>query len=304
MKTLVFALPGNEAFADTLAGLMPAERRELTLHEFPDGEVRVRIADTVAGRTVLLVASLHRPDRVALPLYLVAATLRDLGASKILLVAPYLAYMRQDCRFHPGEGISARYFARWLSGFVDGLATVDPHLHRIHALSEVYSIPAIAVAAAPAIASWVRDHIANAVLIGPDAESEQWVAEVAQQAGCAYTILQKNRHGDRNVSVSLPDTGRWQDHTPVLVDDIISTGRTLMAAIGHLKAAGMRAPVCIGVHAVFADATTEPDLLAAGAARVVTCNTISHDSNGIDISPLLLAAVATLEQEPAAHAPA
>jgi ribose-phosphate pyrophosphokinase len=292
---LVFALPGNEALADSLARLTGGGRGSLELHEFPDGETRVRILDAVAGRRIVLAATLHHPDRVALPVYLVAATLRDLGARSVVLAAPYLAYMRQDIRFNPGEGITARYFARWLSGFVDGLLTVDPHLHRIHALGEVYTIPATAVAAAPAIAGWIRENIADAVLIGPDGESEQWVSEVARQAGCAFTILQKTRQGDRDVRVSLPDTGRWQGHVPVLVDDIISTGRTLMAAIAHLQTAGMRPPVCIGVHAVFADPDTDLGLLKAGAAQVVTCNTIPHRTNAIDIYPIMARALTALE---------
>lgn len=85
---------------------------------------------------------------------------------------------------------------------------------------------------------------------------------------------------------------RWLNppHTPVLVDDIISTGHTLLETLAHLRRAGLPAPVCVGVHAVMAG-SAYADLLTAGAAKVVTCNTIAHASNGIDVTPLLAAAV-------------
>lgn len=74
------------------------------------------------------------------------------------------------------------------------------------------------------------------------------------------------------------------------VDDIISTARTMIASVGHLERTGMRPPVCVGVHAVFAGSAYE-DLLAAGAGRVVTCNTIPHASNAIDITGIFVESV-------------
>ena len=121
-----------------------------------------------------------------------AGAARDLGASLIVLVAPYLAYMRQDKRFHTGEAITSRTFASMLSAAVDGLVTVDPHLHRYHALDEIYRVPTRVVASAPAIARWVRKNVANPLLIGPDTESEQWVAAVARDAGAPGIVLQKD----------------------------------------------------------------------------------------------------------------
>ncbi|MFX8354866.1 phosphoribosyltransferase family protein, partial [Acinetobacter baumannii] len=87
---------------------------------------------------------------------------------------------------------------------------------------------------------------------GPDSESEQWVSKVAADANAPYIILKKLRKGDRNVKVSVPQVEKYKESTPVLVDDIISTGNTMIETIGHLKKAGMKPPVCIGIHAVFA----------------------------------------------------
>ncbi len=115
------------------------------------------------------------------------------------------------------------------------------------------------------------------------------LADVASRAGTPYVVLTKTRRGDRDVEVSLPDVERWRDRTPILVDDIVSTARTMIATVGHLLRAGMKPPVCIGVHAVSATKAYD-DLVASGAARVVTCNTIPHASNEIDVSGALAAA--------------
>lgn len=293
----VLALPGNEALAAQLCAALPAQAGALQLRAFPDGESYVRVQTAVAGRCVLVVATLDRPDSKLIPLYLLCKTLRELGAARIVLVAPYLAYMRQDVRFHDGEAISARAIGDWLTPVIDDLLTVDPHLHRIHDLSEVYRLRTQVIAAAPAIVAYLREQLPRALLIGPDSESEQWVAEVAAAAGCAYCVLAKTRHGDREVEIAVPARADWAARTPVLIDDIISTGRTMIAAMQALREVGAAAPWCIGVHAIFAgDAYAE--LQAAGAARIVTANTIVHPSNAIDLAPYLVARVAAALTQP------
>ena len=166
-----------------------------------------------------------------LPLLFAAATARELGASRVGLVAPYLAYMRQDRRFKPGEAVTSRQVARLLSDAFDWLVTVDPHLHRYSSLADIYSIPTHVVHAAPLIAEWIKANVTNPLIIGPDSESEQWVAAVASDVGAPYSVLEKVRHGDRDVEIRLKDLEQWKGRTPVLVDDIISTGRTMIEAV-------------------------------------------------------------------------
>jgi ribose-phosphate pyrophosphokinase len=287
---VVLALPGNDELAAVLAAALDAERGELVLHGFPDGETHVRVGTAVAGREVLLACSLHAPDARTVPLLLAAATARDLGAARVGLVAPYLPYLRQDARFVPGEGVTARYYPRILAPGFDWVVTVDPHLHRLAGLDAVYPIPAAAAHAAPAIADWLRANVPDGVVVGPDAESAQWVDAVAARAGLPGLVLRKDRRGDRAVSVSIPDLAAAAGRTPVLVDDIISTARTMIAAVTRLRAQGGPPPVCVGVHAVLVAGALE-ELHAAGAARVVTCNTIPHPTNVIDVRPALAAAV-------------
>lgn len=263
-------------------------------HRFPDGELKLRLPVDAAGRLpprAVLLRSLHQPNEKLIELLLAARTARALGAEHLTLVAPYLAYMRQDTRFHAGEAVSANAFAQFLDESVDWLVTVDPHLHRIAALDEVFQMPATAVAAAPQLAEWIRREVARPLLIGPDSESAQWVADVARQAHVPYEVLHKTRSGDREVEVSLPDIERLRGYTPVLVDDIVSSGRTLVAALEHLGRLHLPPAVCVVIHPIFADDAWEC-LQRAGAGRIVSTDSIAHPSNAISVAEPIATAVA------------
>jgi ribose-phosphate pyrophosphokinase len=270
----------------SLARELDAEPGAVEIRRFPDGESYVRVLSQVRGRECLLACTLDRPDDKILPLLFLAATARELGAERVTLIAPYLAYMRQDRRFQPGESVTSACFARFLSGWIDQLVTVDPHLHRRSSLEEIYAVPCTTLHAAALVSRWIQQEVEGPLLVGPDVESEQWVSTVARDAGSPWIVLRKERLGDSDVRISVPDLDPWRDRTPVLVDDIISTARTMIETVGHLVRAGLKAPVCVGVHAVFAGSAL-PDLRAAGAGRIVTCNTIPHPSNGIDVGPLI-----------------
>jgi len=283
---VLIAVPGSEDHARRVGARLELPVVIPEFRQFPDGELYVRI-DAELGDDVAIVGNASSDNflRVAF----LAGTARDLGATRVGLVAPYLAYMRQDSRFKPGEGVTARYFARLVSSTVDWMVTVDPHLHRFESLTHVYTIPTMIARAAPAIAQWIAREVDHPVLVGPDAESAQWVSAVAERCGAPFMILEKTRRGDRDVSVSAPD-GAWNGHTPVVIDDIVSTGRTMIEATRQLRAAGSAAPMCIAIHAVFADALNET-LIDAGARGIVTCNTIAHATNRICVADQLAAAV-------------
>ena len=286
MESIFFSLPSNESLTRSLAAKANAEIGSAIIRQFPDHETYIKVISDVREKRVILVCTLNHPDEKLLPLYFLSKTVKELGADSIYLVAPYLAYMRQDKRFQSGEGITSAYFASLLSSFADRLITIDPHLHRRSSLSEIYSIPTTAIHAADTISQWVKINIENPVLIGPDSESEQWVSAIAKKANAPYIILEKIRRSDIDVEVSVPQVAVYKGYTPVLIDDIISTARTMIETIGHLLRAGMSNPVCIGVHGIFAG-TAYRDLLAAGVKEVITCNTIMHETNRIGIDDLL-----------------
>jgi len=286
---LFIALPGNEAMASRLAALSGGDTGILMLGAFPDGECHLRFRNNLAGRSVVLVCTLARPDTKIAPLLFAADAARQLGARKVGLVAPYLCYMRQDRSFQPGDAVTSRSFAALLSRGCDWLATVDPHLHRYQSLGEIYSIPARALHAGPAIAAWIKASVAHPFLIGPDAESRQWVGAVAGQCGAGFAVLSKERLDDRTVTSSPGDLRIPEGTTPILLDDIVSTGATMIEAMRLLESLSTLPPVAIGIHGILSDGA-QP-ILDAG---LVTTNTVPGSAAIIDISGIIAVGIADL----------
>ena len=305
MNRVLIAFPELESMGSNLAARLQARPSPLGWRRFPDGESLVTLDDQLSGTDVVLLAGLRSPDTAALALRFAAETAREFGARSVGLVAPYLPYMRQDTRFHPGEAISAPIFARFLEQSVDWLVTVDPHLHRNPRLDGLFSIPTRHVAAAAAMAAWVQANVPDAILIGPDSESAQWVGDIAARAQVPFQVLAKIREGDRSVRVSLPDPIAARGRTPVVVDDIVSSGHTMIETLKHLAALGLPPATCLVTHAVFSEDAYDR-LLAAGAQRVVSTDTIPHPAcNAIAMAPALAVACEALlaERTPSLAAP-
>lgn len=286
------AMPGNDAMTSALAAKFACGAGRIEMRRFPDEESYVRVAGKVDGLRVALVCTLDRPDTKILPLVFALDAVRELGAASIGLVAPYLAYMRQDRRFEPGEAITSRSFARILSRSMDWLVTIDPHLHRYKSLGEIYSVPARVLHAAPLLAEWISGNISQPILVGPDQESRQWVSQAAAKIGAPFTVLEKTRKGDRVVDIRLTETNVFGDRKPVLVDDIVSSGETFIAAARCVRAVSSVPPICVAVHGLFAEGTLAR--FAQEDLQVVTTNTISNASNRIDVSGLLADGIAEL----------
>ena len=291
MIPLLFDLSSAPGLCTSLAKRLPCEIGKLSRRQFPDGESYLRFDTPVEGRDVILLCTLDRPDPKLAPLLFAASAARETGARSTGLVAPYLAYMRQDTEFISGEAVTSKVFARLLSHHVDWLVTIDPHLHRFRTLDAIYSTPAVAATAAEAIAEWVRLNVTNPVIIiGPDEESRQWVERVASRARARSTVLTKVRTGDYSVSIDATALELLDNSTPVLIDDIASSARTLIEAVELVQRSGIRAPVCAVVHGIFAGDSLER-LRESGAAQIVSTNSVAHESNGIDISEILAAAI-------------
>lgn len=288
LQRVTLALPGNEDFACRISQAMGSTLERIETRQFPDGESYVRLHGDLVGRTVDLVCTLARPDAQFLALVFAADAARDLGAAQVNLVCPYLAYMRQDKRFHAGESITSLSFARLLASTFDQMVTVDPHLHRHPTLASLYTIPTVTLHAAPLLADWIAANTARPLIVGPDEESEQWAGDIAARIGAPHVVLTKTRHGDRRVEIVMPDLSAWRDHTPVLVDDIASSGRTLVQAAHGMAAQGLRQPECVVVHALFADDAWAE--LAPLFSRITSTDAVPHASNRIALAPLIASA--------------
>lgn len=291
-KRIWIAMPSNEQMTAGLAELTGGEVAELETRRFPDDETYLRLRTDVTGRPVAIVCTLDRPDSKFLPLAFTAAMARDLGATRIGLVAPYLSYMRQDRRFNEGEAVTSSCFAGLVSNSFDWLVTVDPHLHRHASLDEIYSIPSKVAHADGPLSTWIRSNVVRPLIVGPDLESDQWVSRIAAATQCPHVVLDKRRFGDHDVKIELPDLSAWRGRQPVLVDDIISSAATMIEAARMLAVAGMQRPVCVGIHGLFAgDGFKE---LSAVSERIVTTNSVRHASSAIDLSKEIATTVAEL----------
>ena len=289
----VYGFEETAEAARRLAAALDIPFREIHLHRFPDGESLVRIdaaASTGAG-TGLVYRSLDHPNDKLIELMLAASVLREAGAEQLTLLAPYLCYMRQDTAFRPGEAVSQGVVGRFLSGLFDCVVTVEPHLHRTPRLTEVFpGARAVKVSAAALLAEQLRKEGAttDTLLVGPDVEARQWVEAVAQPLGLEVLIGHKVRSGDRDVKIVVPDVERARGRPVVLVDDLISTGGTLVACARQLTAAGAASIEALAIH-MLCGPEEEALLRAAGVFRVRSTDSVPHPSNAIHLAPLLAA---------------
>ena len=283
-NNIIFSFPGNKRFAQYLANKLNIEEGKLTIKRFPDGESYVRINSTVRDKIAILFCTLNNPNKSILSLMFAAQTLKEVGAKKIILVAPYLPYMRQDKRFKAGEAITSQLFAKFLSNWIDYLITIDPHLHRIHHLSSIYSIPVSTLHAHEEIAKWINENITSPFLIGPDSESEQWVAEIAEQIKAPFIVCRKNRLSAHEVNIEIPPFTSI-NKTLILLDDIISTGSSMITILKQLSLQG-RKGVCLAIHPLF-NKKTKNNLVTSGALAIITCNTVSNPTNKINLMNII-----------------
>ena len=290
---IVIPMSNSIALGKSIAKKSKAKLGKLTSELFPDGEFHIRLLTEVKGKEVVLVQSLSpNPNDSLLELIFTAKTARELGAKKVTAVIPYLAYMRQDKRFKSGECVSNQYMAWLLNQSVDRILTVDPHLHRVHNLAELFHIERKKITANTAIAEYISKKFSskNTIIIGPDIESSQWAKRIADSIEFESTIFLKERFHSRKVKVRVEKELDWKGKEVIIVDDIVSTGHTMIEAVKEIKKRKAKAVDCVCVHAVMAE-NAYAKLKKAGARKVLSCDSIKHKSNAIELSKVISEAV-------------
>ena len=273
--------------ADTLS--LPYDQVEV--HQFPDGESRVRLPARLPPQ-VILCRSLDHPNSKLVELLLTAETARQSGVERLTLVAPYLCYMRQDIAFHPGEAVSQRIVGRFLAGLFDCVITIDAHLHRIDRLDQALpGIQAINLSAGPLLSEYLKQRTRpeQTLLVGPDSESAQWVEAIARSAEREYVIASKQRYGDHQVEITLPDHA-YAGKQILLIDDMISTGTTLCRVATDLMDRGAGSIDALVTHALYDDDAGQR-MQAAGIRRICSSDSVTHSSNSLELAQLLADAI-------------
>ena len=262
----------------------------IDVHRFPDGEIKVTVAEP--STTTILYMPLDAPNDKLVTLLFAAEALRRGGARRLVLVAPYLCYMRQDIAFRPGEAISQKVIGSIITRTVDRVVTVDAHLHRTHDICAVLpGIEAEDLSAMPAIADALAGTLdPRTVVVGPDEESAPWVGELAGRLGLAHAVGRKTRSGDRAVAIAFADPGLLQGRPMLLVDDIVSSGGTFVTCAKALIAAGAAPIDCVVTHALFPPAMMR-DFERAGIRSVRSTTSVPHPTNAIALDRLLASAL-------------
>jgi ribose-phosphate pyrophosphokinase len=284
-------LPSTGSDAARLASRIGVSAHEIALHQFPDGELRVTVGP--AATTTIIYAPLDRPNDKLLALLFAAEALRRDGAKRLVLVAPYLCYMRQDAAFQKGEAISQKVVGQLLATVVDRVITVDAHLHRTADIRDVFpGIEADNLSAMPAIADALRTPAIGpkSIVVGPDAESRPWVCDLASRLGLDHAIAQKARRSDRTVEIGFPDRQLFAGRPVLLVDDIVSSGGTLIACAKALAAAGAIAIDVIVTHALFSSELAS-DLTRNGIRSIRSTHSVPHPTNMIVLDDIFVEAL-------------
>jgi len=289
--TLLLGFPDYQLQAKNLARLLKVDFAEVEIHTFPDGESKIKLPAVIPDK-IIICRSLNFPNDKLIELFFIAKAARQKGCEHITLIAPYLCYMRQDKAFEPGEIISQRMAGKFISSLVDEIITVDPHLHRINNLEEVIKTKrTVTISAAPLISNHISLQVSDPLIVGPDEESEQWVKQVAEIHGYDYMIAEKTRHSDRDVDIVIP-TSDVENRNVVLVDDVASTGKTLMNAAHQLIENGVSSIYCAVTHALFIENSYQ-ELLSMGIKEIWSTDSVSHPSNCMSLTSLIADSVST-----------
>lgn len=288
MRAAIHAFPEGMGPARDLADRLGLAGCAIELHHFPDGESRVQVLP--GSEIAILFRSLDHPNGKIVELLFAASALRGNGARRVILVAPYLGYMRQDIAFAPGQAVSQRVIGALLADHFDAVLTVDPHLHRIRHLREVMpGIDAVSISAAPVLASAIGSGT-DPIVVGPDAESRQWAEAIGRPRGLDVILGKKRRAGDRDVAIVLHRPDRVAGRPAILVDDVISSGRTLEVAAQQLLAAGATSVEALATHCL-ARADDLKRLERAGIFRVRSTDSVSGPTAIIPLAGMLAEAI-------------
>jgi ribose-phosphate pyrophosphokinase len=286
---IVFGGSSSDALALKVAEELHLKKGALEIRRFPDGEKYLRVMDDVKDQKVAVIQSIHHtPDELLFEYLLLVDTLKDLGASKVTGFIPYFAYARQDERFKPGEALSFKTVCKLIeSAGTDELYTIDSHRHRILKSSDVLKIPSYNLSAMPLLADYVNNMgiVKEPLVIGPDAEAEQWAKIAAEHLKTDFDVFEKKRLGDYRVEVR-PRRSNAKGRDILIVDDIISTGGTITEAAKILADQGANRIAVACTNPILATGALDK-IKGAGVEVVVGTDTVPSEISKVSVAPLI-----------------
>jgi len=270
-----------------LAALISKELDEtlcpLETRKFPDGERYIRIGGNLESDAVVIQSTGYPQDQNLLELFLILKTLKSLDVENIKVVIPYFGYARQEKRFKSGEAISAQVVSELLEA-CGATEIFSINLHE-DGLRNLFNIPAHNLSAMPLIAEYIEEHLDDPVIIAPDKGALGFASEIAGILGCDSDHLEKTRISPDKVETRTKDLD-VQGREAVIIDDIISTGGTIINASHILRQHGASKIVVSCVHPVLVeDALLR--IFASGVDDVIATDTLQSDASTISVVPLI-----------------
>lgn len=246
----IFSGTSNRPLAQKIAEQLGTKLSPLEIHIFPDGEKRVRVLEKVVDENCVVVQPTSpSPDKNYMELFFIVDALRRSGASKITAVVPYLGYQRQDHIFREGEAVSLEVVATLLKwGGVDEIIAFDLHSIKI---PEIFKMKLTHLSALLLFANEIRKIGPDTVLASPDMGGIRRIKILsAMLDSMPYLTIEKNRDlADGKITMSKIN-GQVKKNV-IIVDDMISTGNTIVAASELLKKNGAENIYVFATHAVF-----------------------------------------------------
>ena len=291
---LIVSCSHGKHIGNLIAKNLSIKNSNLSVDKFPDDELRIRYNSKLKNKDVVLVQSFYQNiSDCIIEVILAAKGARELKAKKVVLVAPYFPYLRQDKRFHKGESISQSIIAGLIDKYFDAVYIIDPHLHRKSKLEQVFKIRAKKLTANKLVAEYIKKNIKNATIIGPDEESFKWAKNVAEFLGIESRILKKKRYSSYHVEVQLNKNIDLRNKNAVIVDDIVSTGHTILETAKILRKLKAMKIYCICIHGIFVNDALNK--LKKDGINVISTNTIPNKAAKIDVSDLIAQSLRTIQ---------
>lgn len=276
----------NSPLAKKISLDLHAEYKNIELRIFADGESKIRL-DNMAKKNCIIIHSTYPPtDQHLMQLFMIMYKCKEDGAKDICVVSPYLAYTRQDKVFVDGEIITINLVGKILACLgITKLVTIDSH--KPNALN--YSFATIDLTAIPSLSSYVKHNLTmnNPIVISPDEGGIERAKKFAGLINANSLSLVKTR--DRftgDVSISLLDQGPLKNCDALIVDDMISTGASIMKTIELLKKYHIGDVYAICTHALLLD-DAKQKLLNAGIKEVISTNSIPNEFAKVDLSSVI-----------------
>lgn len=288
-EAIVLGGSNSRHIALGLAKELNAEYYPVEVKRFPDNEAYVRLPTEVKGKETVYVNSLQpNPDSSLIEALLTLDDIKKHGAKRVIAVVPYMSYARQDEEFNPGEAVSIFTVGSLFQSIsVDYIITVDMHLHRITDPHRTFGAAIKNITGVKELTKYVRRNIdyKNAVIVGPDEEAEQWARVMAEGLGLSYTTLKKKRISGSEVAVKGELEG-INGKDVIMVDDIISTGGTIVEATKLLREAGANKIYATCVHPLLVGEAYFK-LVELGLEALIGTDTVLSPISYVQISPAI-----------------